>query len=588
MSLPAELRGTDTRGIDIEGWIENSSESSVFSSPPSSSQSSQETVFSHDSSSRSTNSASDNDNDKEKADLKKKFAEYIAESEVLDVDDPIKNEDPLFKDLPWHVRRVVSLDDDPTLPTITFRYFVLSLLFVIPGAFLSQMSYFRTTSAPYSIFFVQIGSNYVGQWLATALPAWRVSIPFTNIGFSLNPGPFSVKEHVLVVICAASGATYNLAYSSISIAELWFDYKVHPTVAIVFMWTVVWIGYSYAAFARSFLVYDPQYPWFQALCQSALFETQKRQRENPTPISRRQMIVFFVALFGVFMWQFLPAFVFPMVSSLAVLCWIAPNNATANFIGSGLGGMGFLNLSLDWSNVGHLGNMGSLFLTPWWTQVIVFAAFVLNCWVLIPASKWGGMTEWNHKLMSNRLFQGKISTTAVGLPRADKTLGNGTLYPISHLITPQYTFNATAYEEYGPIFMGSQQLWNMFFDYASFTSAFSWVIFFGWPQLKAMWKKWQTRRLSGWKISVNEQYTDQLNVLMRSYKEVPISWFIVLFLCSFVPSVIILARGYFFIPLWTYFIAILTGAIVVVPLGWLYALSNFQLVSSSILCPLLR
>ncbi|EHK97947.1 hypothetical protein M7I_6288 [Glarea lozoyensis 74030] len=41
-----------------------------------------------------------------------------------------------------------------------------------------------------------------------------------------------------------------------------------------------------------FLVYDPQYPWYQALCQTALFETQKKQRESPSPVSRRQMIVF--------------------------------------------------------------------------------------------------------------------------------------------------------------------------------------------------------------------------------------------------------------------------------------------------------
>jgi len=251
---------------------------------------------------------------------------------------------------------------------------------------------YRTTSAPYSIFFVQIGSSYVGEWLAKVLPAWRVRVPFTNWGFSLNPGPFSVKEHVLVVICAASGATYNLAYGTISIAELFFGDVLHPIIAIVFMWAVTWIGYSYAAIARSFLVYDPQYPWFQALCQTALFETQKKQRENPSPSSRRQMMVFFIVLIGVFTWQFLPAFVFPMLSSLALLCWVAPGNATANFMGSGLGGMGFLNLSLDWSNIGHLGAMGSLFLTPWWTQVIVFVAFVFNCWILIPASKWGGMT----------------------------------------------------------------------------------------------------------------------------------------------------------------------------------------------------
>lgn len=397
--FPADLRDIDRHGT-------NESEDTVVaaSSPISADYSSQETVF------------GSNDNDTAKPTTKseigteKELPEDTTES-VIDTEevvDPSGDDNPLLKDIPWHVRRVVSLHDDTTLPTITFRYFVLSFIFVIPGAFLQQMVCFRTTFAPYSIFFVQIGSNYAGEWLAAALPSWEVRIPFTKWGFNLNPGPFSVKEHVLVVICAASGATYNLAYLPISVAELFFGNKIHPAIAIFFMLAVVWTGYSYAALARQFLIYDPQYPWFQALCQTALFETQKKQRENPSPVSRRQMTVFFLVLCAVFAWQFLPEFVFPMLSSLAFLCWIAPHNATANFIGSGLGGMGFLNLSLDWSNVGYLSEMGSLFLTPWWTQIIVFSAFVINCWILIPASKWGGMTKWNHHLMSNRLYQGKI------------------------------------------------------------------------------------------------------------------------------------------------------------------------------------
>lgn len=124
------------------------------------------------------------------------------------------------------------------------------------------MSHFRTTYAPYSVFFVQIASNYAGVWLAKVLPAWRVRLPFTSFSFSLNPGPWSVKEHVLVTICAASGATYNLAYAPVSIAELYFGQRMNPGVAIVFMWTVVWTGYSFAAISRQFLLYDPQYPWY--------------------------------------------------------------------------------------------------------------------------------------------------------------------------------------------------------------------------------------------------------------------------------------------------------------------------------------
>jgi hypothetical protein len=99
---------------------------------------------------------------------------------------------------------------------------------------LSQMSHYRTTYAPYSLFFVQIASNYVGQWLGRVLPAWKVKVPFTKHGFSLNPGPWSVKEYVLVTISAASGATYNLAYAPISMSELYFNHRINPGVAIVF------------------------------------------------------------------------------------------------------------------------------------------------------------------------------------------------------------------------------------------------------------------------------------------------------------------------------------------------------------------
>ncbi len=173
----------------------------------------------------------------------------------------LTDDDPMLKDLPWHVRRVVSLTDDPNLPTITFRYFVLILLFIPPGAFLQQLNMFRTTFAPYSIFFVQIAASYVGDWLARVLPSWEVRLPFTERCFSLNPGPFSVKEHVLVVIAAASGATYNLAWTPLSLSELYFGDSINPVIWIFFMWAIVWTGYSYAALARQFLIYDPQQPW---------------------------------------------------------------------------------------------------------------------------------------------------------------------------------------------------------------------------------------------------------------------------------------------------------------------------------------
>ncbi|KAL1962100.1 hypothetical protein VTN77DRAFT_567 [Rasamsonia byssochlamydoides] len=496
--------------------------------------------------------------DKVIADEKGNFASETAAIEQE------SHENPEIAALPLAVRQLISLTDDPTLPTITFRYFLLCIIFVTPGAFLSQMSYFRTTQAPYSIYFVQIASHYLGHFFARVLPATVVRVPFTNFSFSLNPGPWSIKEHVLVTVTAASGATYNLGFYPISLAELYYGEKVNPAVAIFFMFAIVWIGYSFAAIARQLLLYDPNYIWPQALMQSTLFET-FRKTDVSSPLARKQMKVFFLCLLGMTLWQFLPEYAFPFTSSLAFLCWVAPHNPVANFIGSGLGGMGFLNLSLDWSNINWNGS--SILLTPWWTQVILFLAFVVNCWILLPAAKWGNLGSYHHGLMSNRLL-----------------LANGSTYPVLDVLTPDFQLNETAYQQYGPMYMGLQNIWATFFDYAKLPAAVTWIATFGFVQVAANLRKViQSRQKQARSKgeSINHQYHDRLNVLQRNYKEVPWWWYVLLFLSGFVILVTAIACGYLWIPIWTLFVALGTAAVIVIPMGWLYAISNYQVATGS-------
>jgi len=154
-----------------------------------------------------------------------------------------------------------------------------------------------------------------------------------------------------------------------------------------------------------------------------------------------------------------------------------------------------------------------------------------------------------------------------------------TLFSIS--LQKNHDFNETAYQEIGPIYVGTQFLWSLFFDYASYTSALVWMLLFGYPQIKAVLMRAFERRRYGGDEPITEQYTDQLNILMRSYKEVPFYWFVALFLASFIIIITILANGLMYIPIWTYILALMTGAIVVIPLGWLYAMSNFQLAIGS-------
>lgn len=114
-------------------------------------------------------------------------------------------------------------------------------------------------------------------------------------------------------------------------------------------------------------------------------------------------------------------------------------------------------------------------------------------------------------------------------------------------------------------------------DYASYTSAWAWVLTFGWSQIKITIAKLKARNNDKKGQSINYQYDDQLNILQRSYREVPLWWYLTLFGVSFATAMGILGAEQMYIPIWTYFVAVGTGAAIVTPLGWLYAVSNFQL-----------
>ncbi|KAK6205585.1 OPT oligopeptide transporter protein-domain-containing protein [Scheffersomyces amazonensis] len=484
---------------------------------------------------------------KSNASTVKTHESYGAYEEITSSNDEPDDLEPDVLQLPKVIREIVPLHDDPTIPVLTFRYFLLSTLFIIPGAFIDTMNSYRTTSAAYSIFFVQIAGHWAGKRLARILPQKNINI--LGLKFNLNPGPWSIKEAAMVTITANSGATGNLATNAISLAELHFNETVPVWVALGFMWSIVFVGYSYAAIAKGSLLYDINLTWPQALMQTTLLQSQEKSDEDSQE-GTKQMRVFFLVIGAIAIWQLFPEFIFPLTSSLAILCWIAPYNPTINFIGSGLGGMGVLNFSLDWANI-----TSSIMLYPYWIQVIQFVAFVLGAWILIPLVKWGDLGSFKGGLMSNKLF-----------------LSDGTLYPVNELLTPELTLNITAYEHYGPVHLGAQRAWNMFFDYAAYVSGITWVVLFGYDKFKTAFNNFRNKSQIN-----NGEFTDRLNKLYRNYPEVPNSWYLILFLISFITLMTIFLSGNLFMPWWCGIIGLIMGSIIVTPLAWLYALSNFQL-----------
>lgn len=108
------------------------------------------------------------------------------------------------------VQLTVANTDDPTLPVWTFRMWFLGLISCSLLAFLNQFFAYRTEPLLISQITVQVASLPIGRSMAAVLPKTKFKIPgFGSRTFSLNPGPFNIKEHVLISIFANAGSAFG-------------------------------------------------------------------------------------------------------------------------------------------------------------------------------------------------------------------------------------------------------------------------------------------------------------------------------------------------------------------------------------------
>ena len=108
------------------------------------------------------------------------------------------------------VRLTVPNTDDPTLPVWTFRMWTLGLPSCAILSFLNQFFSYRTEPLLVSQITVLVASLPIGRFMAATLPTTKFRIlGFGSRLFSLNPGPFNMKEHVLITIFANAGTAFG-------------------------------------------------------------------------------------------------------------------------------------------------------------------------------------------------------------------------------------------------------------------------------------------------------------------------------------------------------------------------------------------
>ncbi|KAG0089810.1 hypothetical protein BGZ93_009656, partial [Podila epicladia] len=154
------------------------------------------------------------------------------------------------------VAATVSTYDDPSLPALTFRYWIMAVVFSILLAFFNQFFWFRTQPITISPMVVQLVAYPIGKFMATVLPKGI-----------LNPGPFNVKEHVLISMTANCAAGVAYAIDIVVIQRVFYEQDFKFAANIFLILTTQMIGYGMAGVLRRYLVYPAAMVWPANLVQ---------------------------------------------------------------------------------------------------------------------------------------------------------------------------------------------------------------------------------------------------------------------------------------------------------------------------------
>lgn len=134
------------------------------------------------------------------------------------------------------VELTVLKTDDPNMPVLTFRMWVLGLAACILLSFINQFMWYRQNPMLITSICAQIAVVPLGHLMARTITT-RVFFQGTKWEFTLNPGPFNVKEHVLITIFANAGAGSVYATHILSAVKLFYKRKLSLLPAILIMLT---------------------------------------------------------------------------------------------------------------------------------------------------------------------------------------------------------------------------------------------------------------------------------------------------------------------------------------------------------------
>lgn len=476
---------------------------------------------------------------------------------------------------------LINVKDDRSVPQLTVRAIFLGCLWAIFLACANAMTAFRNNTFLVPTALASIASYPMGLFLAAVLPKGI-----------LNPGPFSVKEHVLVYVIAGSAGGQPYGINNVVAQKLFFE-DTNVTILNALAWVCVtqMVGYGIAGLCRRFLVKPTAMLWPGVLPTVAFFNAfhDSKALEDPNGKyfhSMSRYTAFWFAFTFMFVYSWLPAYFAPALSFIAVLCWF-PVNRTWKFLGSGtrFNGPGIGALTFDWTQINYWGAA----ISPWYTTVNFAIAAIFWGWIvgplmhftkafgrpdLQPLMNYGGSpinsgAEWKNATVAFDPIPIYNINKMYDIDGYEVKVTRGKGYP--KLLDMNNNLNEQAYERAGKtIYLTAHFSLIYFASFISLGAVFSQVALWYGKDVYRQFKEAMSQ-------TENDMYkADPHYRIMASYPEVP-EWGYLSFLAFFTVAAIVVCQ---FTPYrmdwWVTVVCILTGILFIVPIGIIQAITGYQ------------
>ncbi|KAJ9062726.1 hypothetical protein DSO57_1007896 [Entomophthora muscae] len=375
-------------------------------------------------------------------------------------------------------------------------------------ALVNQYFFFRKFPFVLSSVVVMVVTYPAGKLLELILPKHRFRLGSWR--FFLNPGPFNLKEHALIMIFTNSAANWPYGILFVTSSRLEWGVDIGLGWAFLVVALTQLLGFGLGGHLRRIAVLPANMFWPTSLVSITILRAMHEAGNDMATRHASRFRVFGLVAIGSLLFYLLPGYLFQMLSAFPIMCLLAPNSTIAHQLGGPINGLGIGTFSFDWSAI--TSNLGSPLVTPFYVACNFIAGFVFFVWILAPVgyfvNLWGAQT-----------------LPIAGYGYYDST---GAAYNLTRVVDAvTHELDVAAFEEYGP----PRITLVMAITYFAGMSALGAVI----PYIAL----YHLRPLMRVFFSAEFQRPDIHTKMMARYKDIPSWWFTLLMLLSLSAGVVL-------------------------------------------------